>query len=367
MSRGLPHTGQILHIKDANGNLEQHVPSKAVYAGLAMTFLGGDSIIVDYPSKSDRYNGSIVNNSTNSTVIGSFTDTIHAADPGQPVTTITSTTTALHQLDDTITAPTLVPLSADSDGQLYAMNDEELAFANTFFGFSLDAGTLSGFTFRLASSTPEPTGDWEVWESAIFTNTEKLESNVVYNIYRRISAGDTSFSGFYDNAYGTSVVYKTINSKPAVQQMSDIEVGRAFVYASQLLRAETGVGDYILAASGDTLPSGTWKNMGSALDTRRTLANEDFVGQREVANPFVGSRTLFSYFIGHRGTEGENTEQFANAEGQKFAGTRQFGGNRESAQQFFSGSRDYQFAGITPHPTTSLDIETYTLYLRTAA
>lgn len=376
MSRGLPHTGLPLVIKDANGNLTQRTSAgDGLYAALRSVYLAGIQTVADYPSKSDRYCGSVVNNSTTSTEVGSFTDTIHDSPVNDPVTTITSTTTTLYQLDDTISAPSPHILSADSDGQIYEMNDEEMILAaGALYGFALSAGTLPGFTFRIATSTPSPTSDWEVWESAIFTDTLQSGSDTVYNLYRRklvTPASNAEFSGLYDATYGITVCYKTINSKPAIQQATDLEVARSYAYACQLQRASTGayagVGKYLLLASGDTLPSGTWVSRGSAIDTRRQTIDMQFGGQREIGQPFVGFRDVLFDFVGHRDTDQNGPgEDFANAQGQKFAGQRQYIATRQ-VEGDFTGSRDGQFTGVGVRPVSSTStIETYTLYVKTA-
>ena len=353
-------SGTPIHIKDANGNLQQLPDNGALGKRL---YLAGLQAVADYPTKSDRYNGSIVNNSTTSTLIGSFTDTIHESEATESVTTINSTTTPLHQLDDAlITLSDQAILSTDGL-ELYQMTEDELA-AHAISAYSLNAthfytNNHPGFGFYLSTNAPNTgrAADWEEWDADVFTDTAQVRNPSVPNygaigssswsIWRRKEFLGINFAGWTDT-YGTSAVKKVIDSKFAVQQATDEEIGRSMMVGLQKLRANTGIGNYILAASGDTLPSGSWVAKGTALDYRRSTVADDFVGQR--ADGFD--------FTGHRGTAGADFENFANTDTlQKFGGTRDFAGPRDttfSGQALATGNTDYTI------------IETYTLYVKTA-
>lgn len=365
MSRSVANgSGTPVHIKDANGNLKQLPDNGALAERL---FLAGLQAVADYPTKTDRYNGAILNNSTTSTVIGSYTDTIHESNYLESVTTINSTTTPLHQLDDAlITLSDQAILSTDGQ-ELYQMTEDELA-AHAISAYSLNAthfytNNWPGFGFWLSTTSAAPndgTGggqsDWEEWDADVFSDTAQaigagnfpFVGQTRFSIWRRKTFQGITFAG-WDDTYGTSVVKKVIDSKFAVQQATDEEIGRSMMVGLQKLRASTGIGNYILAASGDTLPSGTWVAKGTAFDARRVTASADFVGTRDID------------FVGHRGVEGAADEQFLNPDDatQKFAGVRDFTGTRDTN---FSGQALSNQSGAGGYVT----IETYTLYVKTA-
>jgi len=356
MSRNVSVTSIPIRIKDANGNLTR------VYIGelLHGLYLAGAKMVTDF-SAGDRYNGALLNNSTTSTAIGTFTDTVHAASVGNAATTITQTDTTLYQLSDSISAlGDDVGMSADSDGNLYQQNVAELTLSAGLAGFAHQQ-EWPGITFKLGSTTPSPTADYEVFESNIFSDTVSGGTTTQYNIYRRI-AYTPGITISYDDTYGGGVVKSTVDGKMAVVQATEDQIAKHYTLGLLYQRVTNGLGNYLLLSSTDGTPSangyaGTWETRGTAIDTRRDTDPANFQGQREDPNPFVGPRDIDATFVGAE-------EQFTNAQSQKFAGTRDFVGQRESAQQFFSGQRTLQVLHQEVLSATST-IETYTLYVKT--
>lgn len=353
-------TGTPVHIKDADGNLQA---LDASGANLNRLYLAGQQVLADYPAKANRYNGSVMNNATTSTLLGSFTNTVHQSEGDESVTTINSTTTPLHQLDDALISLTNTRslMSVDDVGNVYQMNDAELEHSASQQAEAFYRQDYPGFCFWLSAVSPhlqtanssDTAADWELWDFTVFSDTRQNRvfnfssiSSTDFSIWRSKRSG-LSFSGF-DDTYGTGIVYQNIFGVQLIQQATDVEVGRSMMVGLQKLRANTGVGNYIFLASGDTLPSGTWVAKGTASDFRRTVIdNVDFVGTRDDLQ-----------FNGHRNaTAGAVDEQYVNSfTGQKFAGTRDYSGTRDNIQ--FTGQ------GLSPTQNDYTLIETYTLYVK---
>ena len=380
MSRSTWHTSIPVRIKDTDGNLVQGELAALSHG----TYLGALQLVADYAA-GVRYNGALSSSSTTSTAIGTFTNTNNAAAVNQPATTITSTATSLYQLDDAL--PTLGDnclLGCDSDGQLYQFNDGEQAQTGGLLAFAHGL-QYPGITFKLGSTTPTPTVDYEIYESNVFQNTINSAATTTYNIYRRKSL-NTGFTIGYDDTNGMGVCKTTISGKFAVKQATDAQVGKTFARALMRAKAATGLGRYLLLPSTTTPAgegeSGTWVARGTATDTRKGLSNVFFVGQgadqqwigQRGFTGWAGVRQATQTFIGNRTTPPGQTGdvQFVNGQGQKFAGTRDFVGNRDAFfQDFvggrnatFVGKRDTNYAGVAVNNTTQT-IETYTLYVRT--
>ena len=355
MSRNTAVTSVPVRIKDSDGNLIRINSDNAFYG----TYLGCVQLITDYPSAGDRYRGALLNNSTNSTSIGTMTDTVQNSAVLDPITTINSTTTTLYQLDDAlITLGDQVLLSSDSDGHLYQMNDTEQIGAAALLGYAY-SNEWPGVSFRLASTSPSPTSDWEVWQAGVFTNTEQDESDIGYNLYRRKAITWTTGSA----THGHGVYKSVVNGKVALREGEQEQVGRTYYRGFDLRRASLGVGRYLLLPSGSTPSSegeaGTWAARGSAIDTRKATVSMQFTGtrpatftgQRNFAATYAGQRdaaftgiTAETNFLGARNFTatyvGQRDAIFAGSAAATFTGQRNFTAT-------YAGQRDAAFTGIT--------------------
>ena len=317
------------------------------------------AIIRDYSDKDDRYFGSLVKSSTNADSVGTMSDTFFTVPIGtHPGTSLSqgSINYTLYQAQDSAPKPAptdMVFVSADSDGNLWEMNDSEQVSLGARLNERLHSNELGG-SFRMATSAPS--SDWDLWESSVFEDTIVDQGTVAYNIYRKNDGGS-----YTPSTYNPLKIHATKDLKETAS--SEVE---EFMKGVILAAAEeTGVGDYQIRNSGEGAPteSGTWVSRGVAVDTRNVTqqlqyTSEFFVGPgftRQYTNQYTGQYTNIRY--------ADVSSQFAGEREKTFAGSRTYGGeyagDRTYTGQYvgsrsFAGSRNYasetyvgnrQFAG----------------------
>ena len=310
------------------------------------------AIVRDYSDKDDRYFGSLVKSSTNADSVGVMHDTFYeqaiGTHPGSALST-GSISYHLYQIQDSegsFPSSSPVFMVADSDGNLWEMNDSEQVSLGARLNERLHGNELGG-SFRMA--TAAPSSDWDLWESGVFEDTIVGQGTVVYNIYRKNDGG--SYTALTNNPlklHNTKDVKETSNS-----EVEDFAKNIILNAAQQ-----TGVGEYQIRTSGQGAPtdSGTWVSRGTAVDTRNVTqqlqyTSEFFVGtaySRQYTNQYTGQYTGTSF--------ADVPTQFAGSRQKSFTGTRnyatQYAGDRNyvgdyTGSRSFAGSRNYTSENYT--------------------
>jgi len=342
----LNNTRLPLCIKDSDGHLEQMDTADILY----LLYGGGKHLAsINLP---DKYNGTVLYNTTNSTLVGNMVNTYYGAATGSHGTATelqyTETTYPLHQMDGDLISTSKRTLSADSDGQMYEMTNAMHGELRAVAAFAIGAG-FPGITFRLSATDPstESPAEFQLYQNTAFQDSRGGGAITTYKLWRKIEmpsgSRPTALGGWGKPLLSNGIYRTTYNSKWAVFGMTKAEAGVYWAYVWQMLRAEYGIGDYVILSSAQGDPpnagyGGQWAVRGTAVDTRRPLSsNQNYTGTRA----FSGSRP--------------STEQFTNAGNQKFEGTRQYSADYVRQSQSFVGK-------IILNNTQN--IETYTLYQR---
>lgn len=207
-------------------------------------------------------NGSYVN-------IGTFTDTARVGAPGSSDITIVSNTYTVSQIQSTT-------LGASSDAPKYVgLNvtganvelKEEMTTLSNLADEVIDRLVANGTnSYVLAQSAPG-SGTWTIVGSLVDTLENFTVTAGTYNLYKRIDNG---------SAASPPVGGRPIKlSSGELVQFSNTEM-QALVKTVEERMVATGKGFYALQSS--TPVSGTWTNVGTITDTRRTVNEGSFDG-----------------------------------------------------------------------------------------
>ena len=329
----------------------------AVSGENTLTDAGIRAIVRDYADKGDRYFGSLVKSSTNADSVGVMHDTFYeqpiGTHPGSALST-GSIAYHLYQIQDSegsIAPSSPVFMVADSDGNLWEMNDSEQSSLGARLNERVHTNELGG-SFRMATSAPS--SDWDLWESSVFEDTIVGQGTVVYNIYRKNDGGS------YNSATANPL---KLHATKDLKETSNSEVEELAKNLILNAAQETGVGDYQIRTSVEGAPteSGTWVSRGIAVDTRNVTQNlqytsENFVGtaySRQYTQQYTGEYTNISY--------ADVPQQFAGSRERTFAGSRTYSRGGMGFEDGFAGDRTYsttsyvgarQFAGSRTYAQT---------------
>ena len=250
---------------DANGNLTKITHSEEDY----LAYQIGLKYAAD---TSGSESGSLTTN-VSGLNIGSYTNTIYDNNVGQTGLDITTTSSSLYQRTPSSTpvaedgADFAKPVIFDRSGTstvvaLKAANDTEFNTIVDRLMLKTFANEYPGCR-RLATSTPG--SDWTNVRSNLFTDTRTDGTSINYHIWMKTS-------GTPPTKVSPQMLHNTFDLK----SMDTANIQYTFGQRAKLRGFQTGVGNYKLLASGDSLPAGTWVAKCTATDTRQSVADADY-------------------------------------------------------------------------------------------
>lgn len=302
---------------DANGNLTKITHSEEDY----LAYQIGLKYAAD---TSGSESGSLTTN-VSGLNIGSYTNTIYDNNVGQTGLDITTTSSSLYQRTPSSTpvaedgADFAKPVIFDRSGTstvvaLKAANDTEFNTIVDRLMLKTFANEYPGCR-RLATSTPG--SDWTNVRSNLFTDTRTDGTSINYHIWMKTS-------GTPPTKVSPQMLHNTFDLK----SMDTANIQYTFGQRAKLRGFQTGVGNYKLLASGDSLPAGTWVAKGTATDTRQSVADADYT--RTSTGNYLGNYT--GNYVGNYAGEYTGAFSGANYEGNYTRdSTAGFVGNYEGA------------------------------------
>ena len=271
-----------LKLKGTNGDLQRLSSTEENYlAYLAGLHMSEDSDV-----------GSLTLSSTGNTLIGTFVDTFFNEAVGtHPASLITTSTTStnLYQILGAGAGYT------DSDHRAPVVY-LETGGVNTFTELEHGAGgedldelidrlnsriSTSDYpgVFKLGSSSPG--ADYTLYISGVYEDTQTDGTTVSYNIYRRTSMSAPSSVGIMaiKRSNGGSGDFEGLQEM--TERQMKVSLGQ---YAKNRSAGAGNVGSYQLRSSTQGAPTdeGTWRAMGTATDTKKQTANQDFTRDIDV-------------------------------------------------------------------------------------
>lgn len=279
----MSHPGSIpLKLKGTNGDLQRLSSTEENYlAYLAGLHMSEDSDV-----------GSLTLSSTGNTLIGTFVDTFFNEAVGtHPASLITTSTTStnLYQIlgsgaaytDSDHRAPvvyletggvnTFTELEHGASGEDL---DELIDRLNSRISTSDYPGV-----FKLGSSSPG--ADYTLYISGVYEDTQTDGTTVSYNIYRRTSMSAPSSVAIMaiKRSNGDSGDFEGLQEM--TERQMKVSLGQ---YAKNRSANGGHIGSYQLRSSTQGAPTdaGTWRAMGTATDTKKQTANQDFTRDIDV-------------------------------------------------------------------------------------
>ena len=263
---------------DANGNLTKITLSEEDY----LAYQIGLKYAAD---TSGSESGSLTTN-VSGTNIGAYTNTVYDNNVGETGLDITTTSSTLYQRTPSGTpvaedgADFAKPVIYDRSGTgavvaLKAANDTEFNTIVDRLMLKTFANEYPGCR-RLATSTPG--SDWTNVRSNLFTDTRTDGTSINYHIWMKTS-------GTAPSKVSPQMLHNTFDLK----SMDTANIQYTFGQRAKTRGFSTGVGNYKLLASGDSLPAGTWVAKGAATDTRQAVADADYT--RTSTGNYLGNYT----------------------------------------------------------------------------
>lgn len=332
-------------------------------------------------------------NQTNDLSIGTLTDTGRlSGDVGDQGTdgsgnlAITTTNTVVYQQDAAYSEPSnfrhpLYQHEVSSRIRLQEFNDaDQLELGETLAGI-IYANDYPG-TFKLGSSAPS--GDYSVAVSNVMTDNRADDTTTVYNLYQRttmtapteidlmaVARGSSSPFNAKTGTYKGLIIMSDAHRKETVKACLDR-------YLSTITSSVKPIGSYLIRTSAPS-ETGTWVAKGTAIDTRNVVEEENTVTSYTNINSSNHWQTTISVpqdFL----TDGISVKvggvEVASAGPSNTGDTTIVVGNKtytrgNAVSGAPSGSQWYEFTETNTAQTdeiksTTTNITTYTLYVRTA-
>ena len=282
----------ILRLDSANaidGNLYQMDSADeqwiAYQSGIRIAdYLSGDFLGNDLSSAPYSLNTSGGNN------IGTFNDTREtAADSSDPSSIATVSTTVYQTSGKVNLSPDRrypVDFVSGTPNQLTEMDSSEVdTIAGRLKEYLFDSDNHWAGVIKLASSAPS--AEYTLIDSAFADTIGNPATTNQYNFYVKnyVTSGDSASIPSESRPVSLKRSSGITGTFQGLQEMSDSNIGETFGRAvmSNVVATTNGIGTYQLrsATQGAPTASGTWKPMGTATDTRRTVtAVVNYAGAR---------------------------------------------------------------------------------------
>jgi hypothetical protein len=285
-----------LKVRDGDGNIQEFTTADENY----LAYQIGLHLLDD----SANGFGSLTKNDSADTLVGNFSNTFFNEPVGtHPSTSITSgsTSTFLSQSlgtaaetdSDNLLALKWMDSSVDGPAGFRQMNDTDLNTAVDRYLSTVFTNNYPG-SFYLADSAPS--ADYSVHLTNVFTDTRTDGTSIPYNVYRRdtMTAPSTVRPMFVEDSAGGSGI--------ALREMNDRQIRFSFGQRAKTRIGTSKIGTYQLRSSTAGAPTdpGTWVAKGTAIDTKQTTSQRDYLlSSDEVYQKKLYSRIyskLCSYF-----------------------------------------------------------------------
>ena len=267
-----------LKLSNSGVDLNEFAPVEENY----LAYLVGQQIV---SSAADTI-GNLTLSSSGATPVGSFVDTFFNEPTGtHPASQITSseTTTTIHQKSGTadesganFKRPVGYYSQVDAPG-LYEMVDADLdALANRVISKLVELDYPG--SFKLATGSPGV--DYSVFIDSIFSDTQADGTSVPYHVYIKNTVSSPTVTRPMTLKYDTNSPAQFLG----LAEMTDDEIAYTLTQRINTLRSTAGnIGSYQFRSSSQGVPTdpGTWKAVGTAVNTKKDLATQNYSRTRD--------------------------------------------------------------------------------------
>ena len=220
----------------------------------------------------------VTTSSTNGNNIGTFTDTSYAAADSAAPGSLTTTTTDVFQMTGKVSLSSNrrypVEFVSGTPNQLTEMDSSEVdTIAGRLKEYLFDSDNHWAGVIKLGSSTPS--AEYTQIDTAFSDNIGS--SSIQYNFYVKnyVTSGDSASIPTESRPVSLKRSSGLTGTFQGIQEMNDSDIGETFGRAimTNVMATSNGIGTYQLrsATQGAPTDTGTWKAMGTATDTRRTV------------------------------------------------------------------------------------------------
>lgn len=220
-------------------------------------------------------NSGFVNTTSSYDSIGTFSDTFYnqavGTHPGTSLTIGQTDYTLYQNLGASSQTGTDFYRPIEWDGTLDGIQEMDDTAFNVFTDRILSKVMANEYIGVLRLASAAPSGDWSVYISNVFTDTQADGTTVNYSLYRRTSMT-------VPTAVETCRIRRSggqTGTFEGVQEMTLAQMQYTFGQRAKQRVGESGIGQYQIRTSGQGAPvdPGTWVARGTATDTRKTTAD----------------------------------------------------------------------------------------------
>lgn len=301
----------------------------------------------------------VTTSSTNGNNIGTFTDTSYAAADSAAPGSLTTTTTDVFQMTGKVSLSSNrrypVEFVSGTPNQLTEMDSSEVdTIAGRLKEYLFDSDNHWAGVIKLGSSTPS--AEYTQIDTAFSDNIGS--SSIQYNFYVKnyVTSGDSASIPTESRPVSLKRSSGLTGTFQGIQEMNDSDIGETFARSimSNVMATSNGIGTYQLrsATQGAPTDTGTWKAMGTATDTRRTVtapvvSTRTSTGTRTANSTRTSTRTSNTNFTR---TSATNSTRTSNTD---FTSTSTRTSTRDSLNNYigfrlstFTRERDQDFTSL---------------------
>ena len=260
---------------------------------LSGDFVGADLSLAPY---------SVTDVSGGANTVGTYTDTIETAADGAKPSSITTTNTSVFQKTGKVSLSSNrrypVEFVSGTPNQLTEMDSSEVdTIAGRLKEYLFDSDNHWAGVIKLGSSAPS--AEYTQYETAFADTIGNPATTTQYNFYVKnyVTSGDSASIPTESRPVSLKRSSGLTGTFQGIQEMTDSDIGETFGRAimTNVMSTSNGIGTYQLrsATQGAPTDTGTWKAMGTATDTRRTVtasANFTRTSTRERDENFTRER-----------------------------------------------------------------------------
>ena len=270
-----------------DGNLHQMDSADEEWISYQAGLRIADYLTNDYGENLSLAPYAVTRFSASANNIGTFTDTSYAAADSAAPGSLTTTNTNVYQKTGKVALSSdrryPVEFVSGTPNQLTEMDSSEVdAIAGRLKGYLFDSDNHWAGVVKLGSSAPS--AEYSIADAA-FSDTKQFGAMPYYYYVKNyVTSGDSASIPTQSRPVSLKRASGLTGTFQGIQEMNDSDVGETFGRAimSNVMATTNGIGAYQLrsATQGAPTDTGTWKAMGTATDTRRT-----------VTAPIVSTRT----------------------------------------------------------------------------